>query len=228
MPSYSNSIFAPAPIAVQEGVPVYLFGGFDLKTANTRMHVTSVAIASNVATLGVTVQEGPIPLVGAPISVYGTQTGSGEFNVTNAPLTGVTINPVTGAGSVTFALTGSNVGPTADAGQAIVPQQETFETLANGASIPCALSANDPNTSMQRTIQAAIEFPTIPTAATVNLQAATRNVDSEYVNLGVVATVASGAVTQSQEQFPQTTARFLRFNVTGLSGAGTIVGKLVL
>jgi hypothetical protein len=124
-------------------------------------------------------------------------------------------------------LTGANLGTTADSGLAIIPQPEVGDSLANGSSIPAASPFNDPRTDGARTYQAQVTFPTVPTACTVSLQISEVDIDSQYQTIGTVATVASGTVTQSMAEFTLTTARFLRFNVSGLSGAGTIVAKLL-
>ena len=91
--------------ALMPGTPEYLYGSWNQDTSITRMLVSSVKLAAGTATLGVAVVGGNIPAVGSLLSVTGTQTDGGVFNVTRAPLTGVTIDAVTGVGTVTFALT---------------------------------------------------------------------------------------------------------------------------
>lgn len=227
MPQYDNSPFKKAPKLLVAQWPTYLFGSWPADVAPTRFQVSSVALATDVATVTGTVIEGNIPTVGSLISIRGTQTSSGLFNVTNVPVTAVSIALATGQGTISFDLTGSNVATTPDAGLAILPQPEVPETLVAGSSIPAAAPFNDSKTDGARTFLASCTFPTIPTAATVTLQASEFDSDSQYYSLGTVATVASGAVTQSSAQFTLTTARFLRFNVSGLTGTGTIVAKLL-
>ena len=122
------------------GKPAYSFGSFDSHNPSTRMQVTSVAITSDVATLAVKVVEGFAPVVGAFISVQGTKTatsgGAPNFNVTN-----VAISAVSGfntgdnsTGTVSFALSSSNIATTADSGAAIVPSPELAQTIVEDTS----------------------------------------------------------------------------------------------
>ena len=130
MPNYMEGPF-PQRAALIPGQPAYSFGV--APTANARMSISKVAIATNVATLTVQMLEGIIPAVGALISVQGTQTvtsgGAPNFNVTNVALASVTINSSTGAGTVTFALTSNNITAIADSGQAIAVALPTYDTL---------------------------------------------------------------------------------------------------
>ena len=72
--------------ALIPGKIAYSWGSFNSHDPGTRMQVTSVSIATDVATLGVTILEGYIPTVGQLVSVQGTQTatsgGAPNFNVT--------------------------------------------------------------------------------------------------------------------------------------------------
>jgi hypothetical protein len=128
MPNYNNSPFAPLPQVALPGIPVFAFGSFNDRAAPTKMGISQVALTANVATLTVQLYEGNIPAVGSLITVQGTVSAGGAFNVVNVALTGVTINATSGAGTVTFALTHANVGATADSGFAIVPQPLVGET----------------------------------------------------------------------------------------------------
>lgn len=224
MPAYVDSPFSPA-ILIQEGVPTYLFGSYNMHQANTKMWVTNSALTTNVATLTVQIIEGEIPTVGSLISVQQTQAGSAAFNVNRAVITSVTINAATGAGTITFALTHANVTSVADSGTAIAEVPEVPETLANGNSIAGIFQA--PKGDAQFTVPLAVTFPTLPTAVSVDLQAALHNVNSEFTKVATVVVVAASAYTSGP--FAQATLQrgyFYRFAVTGLSGTGTIVGKI--
>ena len=76
------------------GLPAYSFGSFPVGLQPARMVVTSVAVASNVVTLGVKLLEGNIPTTANFVTVTGTVVGGSTVNVTNTALTGVTIAPV--------------------------------------------------------------------------------------------------------------------------------------
>ncbi len=228
MPAYDNSPFKPIPHLLIPGQNTYLLGSYAQDASPSKFQVTSVALASDVATVTGTLIEGNAPAVGSLISIRGTQTGSGLFNVTNVALTAVTVTAATSAITVTFALTGSTVTTTADAGLAIVPQPEIPETLVAEASIACTPQNNETFLEVGRILSTTVEFPTLPTAATVVLQGANVDQNSEYSTIATVATVASGAQTT-----PVVTAisspinyRFYRFLVSGVTGTGTIIARI--
>ncbi len=231
MPAFNPAPFpfGPAPKLLYAGVAEYFFGSWPQDTSPTKMYVTSVAIASNVATLGVVVYEGNVPAVGSLISVQGTQVNS-EFNVTNAVLTAVSI-PTTGStagtGTVSFALTGTNVSTTADAGMAIVPQPELSEAIAAQASVVVAMAQTSAGGDLDRTVTAVCEFPTLPTAVTVSLQGSMFNdpTGANFVTLGTIATVAAGAVTANGLTL---SAKWLYYRalVSGLTGTGQMICRI--
>ena len=224
MPAYINSPFAPPPVLLQKGVAAYLWGTYNYHQAPTRMLVNNVALTSNVATITVQITEGEIPAVGALISVLQTQSTSGLFNVKRVAVTGATITG-NGAGTITFALTHADVATAADTGSAIVEVPEVPETLANGASIPCCIQA--PEGDSQFTVPFAVTFPTLPTTATVSIQAALHDIDSEYTTLVTAGAVATSV--QTVGPFGYVTLQrgyFYRFLVASLAGSGTIVAKI--
>lgn len=244
MPSYSKNGLHKV-IALVQGFPTYLFGGWGpsspagggLIVAPTRFLITQVSITSNVATITGSVIEGNIPTVPAAsqpqslISITGTQSNAGLFNVTAVAITGVNINASTGIGTITFALTNANIGATADAGIAVIAQPEFGDVCANGSSIPCTMPVQDPKTDSARTISVVVAFPSLPTTATVVLQGAILDIDSEYAGLGNVATVSGGAITAGPvAQFTLNQMRFYRLNVSGVTGGTnpTIVGKILV
>src|SRR6202000_481148 len=118
---------------LQDGVPLYLFGSFNNHQGNTVINVSQVALASNVATITGQIVSGEVPAVGSPVSISQTVTGSGQFNVNRAAVTAVSFNN-SGFGTLSYALTASNVTAVADFGQAIVEVAEVPETLAAGHS----------------------------------------------------------------------------------------------
>ena len=241
MPTMNVSAFAPLPIVALPGLPAYLYGSLATDTQDTLLQVTNVALTSNVATVSVYVRAGNIPVVGNLISIAGTQTSSGLFNVSSVALTGVTINATTGIGTVTFALTNANVTSVADSGQALVPIQEVPETLAANTSVPVYIPSQEPNDMGEKSITTAITFPTMPTAATVKLYSAVNlpknlpgSAGSEWTAVGTVATVAASAQTVGPLFTEDTSAntaalagRFFCLQVTGVTGSGTITAKLI-
>ena len=164
------------------GIIGYSFGKKPYNVPDTRMRVTSVAIAANVATLGVTLVEGLAPTLGSLISVQGTQSGAGEFNVTNIALTGVsgfnTGNNDTG--TVTFALTGANLATTPDAGQAIVPVPAVGDAVSSGSKGQQFAIQSQSGGNKQKGFTWFTEFSGSPSAVIMQLQFADRDIDSDY------------------------------------------------
>jgi hypothetical protein len=220
-----NSPFVP-PQLLQKGVPAYLFGGLNMLRGNAKGTVSQTALASNVATISVQLQEGATPVVGDYITVWGTALQSGLFNVTRSLITAVSITPATGAGTISYALVGTNQSATADAGRWQMEIGETAESITNNSfSVPVCVQA--PQEDSQFTLPLSVTFPTLPTAVTVSIQGAIRDIASEYTTIGIVATVVTGG--QTVGPFGQLSLQrgyFYRFAVTGLTGTGTICAKI--
>ena len=73
--------------------------------------VTNFALTSNVATLTGIIIAGNIPAVGDFISTQGQ-----PFDVTDATITGVSINADSGIGTITYAATNADIGSVASGG----------------------------------------------------------------------------------------------------------------
>lgn len=230
MPSYNTSPFAAIPQKLIPGQPAYLFGSWPSDVAPTRLHVSNVALVTNVATLTVQVTAGNIPVVGALISVKGTATASGAFNVANVALTDVTLD-ANGAGTVSFALTHADVTATADGGVALIPQLQVSEAVANGASVAVGLPYAAPSGDSGQgslTINCEVDFPTLPTACVVALEGALVNQDSSYQTIiANVVTVATSARTNGTLSYTGK-VNFVRYKISGTSGSGKIAAKVGL
>lgn len=228
MPSFSSSPFAALPQKLIPGQPAFLFGSWPSDVAPTKGNINKVAITSNVATVTVVINEGNVPAVGSLITVQGTATASGSFNVTNVALASVTI-AADGTGTLTFALTHADVAAIADGGMFIVPQPEVGETVANGASVAVGLPYAEPSADTGQgaeSVQCEVSFPTLPTACVVALQGSmTREFTTPAVVIANVVTVAGSAATLGTLQ---ATGKwnFLRYSISGTSGSGTIVAKI--
>lgn len=226
MPAYTSLPGAKIGL-LTSGLPAYCFGGFADNVSPTRMTVSNVALTTNVATLTVQVIEGNIPAVGSLVTVTGTQSTSGLFNVSQVALTGVTIDATSGAGTITFALTHANVGTAPNSGLAVVQTPETSEAIANGSSVAWSAPFQPSQLNQGRSIKAVVSFPTIPTTGTVTLQEAIVNQDSEFSGIATVASVAGGVVTGGTADVTGTPGRFYRLNYASLAGSGLIIGKLL-
>ena len=225
MPAYSSSPVAPVPLALA-GDAVYAWGSAKTDVSPTRMLIDHVAITTNVATLNVTVVEGNIPAVGDFITVTGTTTSSGVFNVTAVALTGVTINATTGIGTVTYALTNANIGSTANAGIAYVQYALNFETVSlNSVSQAIALAATSPGSGISN-FSVEVSWAPGTSAGVATVQVADRNDDSLYASAGASATITWPA---TRLDVSNITANFVRLKLTtGLTGATTIAARVLL
>ena len=226
MPQYVNSAFQP-PQLLQKGIPAYLFGAFSQQRGNTLLGLSTDAIATNVATVTAQLVNGPLPNIGDLVSIINAANSAGAFNVNRAPLTGVAYVVATNVMTLTFALTITNQGATADGGTVIVEPAEVPEALAlNAPSTACLVQS--PEGDAQFTIPMSVKFPTLPTSCTVDLQGAMRNNANEWtvVQAGV-AVVAAGVQTVGPlAQISLQREYLYRFNVSTLTGTGTIIAKI--
>lgn len=200
MSAYVSSPFATR-VALLPGIPAYSWGSWDSHNPGCRMSIQSVAITSNVATLAVTILEGPIPVISATsvplITVQGTQTvtsgGGSNFNLTNAVLASVSINATTGIGTLTYALTSSNIATTTDSGMALVPPPILFETLPTSATsgLAFAISRSTLAQDSMRGISWFTLFAGSPATVSIKLQGADVDQDSAYTTIDT-STVATG------------------------------------
>lgn len=225
MPAYITDPTVPRT-SLMPGKPCYSWGSLNDLQPTSRMAVTAVALASDVATLTVTMLEGPIPAVGSLITVKGTQSGSGEFNVLNIALTGVSISASTGQGTVTFALTGSNLSTTSDSGMAYVPQPVVGETLQSSATAgqQFAVPVRGDDGNNQHGVSASVVVTGSPTAYTVNIQGANVDQNSEYTTIATISNTEPGSV-----NLPNFGFAFVRAQQSGSGGTSpTVAVALVL
>ncbi|HZP06802.1 MAG TPA: hypothetical protein VFB43_18020 [Terracidiphilus sp.] len=257
MPPYLNSTFGPPykkTLRMQYGVvPIYLFGRKDSQTNPFVFKVTQVALTSNVATLTVQLVSGgggapndfpASPQVGQNLSVLGTQTASGAFNVGFTQVTASTVDPTTGAGTISFALMHANVGATADSGQLVLEPLEIPDLVDSvTASIPVAQIFTPDDSDNSRCIFAEAKWTgTLPTSATIKLQVANVDEDSRYqvvqnsygtapgaivAQSDSLATVAAGAVTQSGAQYQYIMGKFIRAKITAITGGDNTTGLIL-
>jgi hypothetical protein len=226
MPPYLFNLTQPVPMAIP-GNPIYALGS---EPANPpcRMLVSGVLLNSNVATLNVTIVEGAIPLVGDTLFVYATATASGAFNTSaGVTITGVSINSVTGVGTITYALTHANVGQTADAGYANTSPQEGTEALTSGQKSQAIAIQNVINRGSYG-ISWAYTFPSAPVSVSIQLEGAINNNDAEYTIIGQAQTTASG-YNEIIATLPEL-VNFVRVHVTATSGGTnpTVTSKILV
>lgn len=170
--------------ALQTGRIGYSIGKLNVHEPGPKFNVVGVSLTSNVATVTVTYREGYLPLRnGSLISIEGTQTASGLFNVSNAAITGSTIDARSGAGTITFALTHANVAQTADAGKAVIAPDVVPETITVKAFQQYAIQADAGIPDQGRTVTWNTAFSTEPDDVTMELQGALTDNDADYFTL---------------------------------------------
>lgn len=230
MPAYSTTPFKPLPALLQAGTPQYVLGSFNDRTGPTKGYVISNSAVTTTATLVFQITEGNIPLVGSLISVVRC-VNSANFNVTNVAL--LTVSTTTaGVCTVTYTITSTTQSSTPDSGAVIIPQPEVGETCQNESSVAVAMPYGGVTYDLHQALTVVCSFPSLPTTATVVLQQAVQDQDSEYATVATVATVTGGAVSAAGAQITvdPTLGRFFRLNVSGVTGGSTptIVGKLLI
>jgi hypothetical protein len=220
MPPYGQ---AP-PTLLQPGQNGYFFGSYNANKPNPRFAVTSTAGDGATATIIVALREGFAPAVGDLVTVSGTTRAAGAFNVTNVALSAVSLDPVTGVGTLQYASTG-NVGAGADAGQAIILNGEVPELLpVNGASQALAIQTAAGQNDNGKNIAWATRFTVAPLAVTLHLQGALLDIDADYVDIGTTTSLTGDNLVVSN-----VTQRFYRILVTDYSGStAKIISKMTI
>ena len=196
------------------GVTGYLLGNLNVNLPTTRMLVTSVAIQSNVVTLGVQIIEGNIPLPGSYITVTGTLTASGAANVFGVTISSVNIIAATGKGFIQYAVTASNQAQTADVGTAYVPVVETSEALIVMATKAFSIPDYQGEETNGLTITWETTFPVAPSAVQIQLQAALQNIPSQYATLDTSSNVGGEIRSVTLTRY-----NFIRANIVSVSGS---------
>jgi hypothetical protein len=213
-----------APPTLLPGDTLYLLGSLNTKVPPTRMSVQTVAIATNVVTLGVTIIEGLIPVAGALISVYATTTDSGAANVNNIAIVSVTINATTGVGTLTYDATGSNQTTTADVGYAIVPQPEVGETATVSESSLCFALQIPPFGGSAPRLTYEVSFSGAPGTFELDVQEADIDLNANYVltaeAAGKITAVDSSQVARAD--LTSTIGKFQRINVVALANHASV------
>jgi hypothetical protein len=215
--AYSSSPFTPV-VALIPGSIRFSYGKRNDRTPPTRMSIQSVAITSNVATLAVTIIDGAIPIVGALASIQGTQTatsgGGSNFNLTNVSITGVSISTTTGIGTITFALTSTNIATTTDGGQVVVPQTIIKDTLPGTAAAGQQFAIQSMTAgNKQHGLSWFTQYTGSPASVTAQLQIADIDEDANYTTIDT-STATSGET----RSVGNVTANFVRIRMASTGG----------
>jgi hypothetical protein len=206
---YFNAAPGSPTLLVSAGSKTYLLGSIASDGGN--FYITNVALASNVATVTVTGFSGVLPVVGTLIDIRGSQQQAGAFNVTQAPVTALNLD-ATGAGTISFALTGANLATTADSGTLSFIPQVTGETVVAGSTISGAL-ARPSGARSQNAVFCQLTASSGISALTCTMQVSSDNVN--WTNTTAVLTLSAPT------GYFETTALFVRGTLSGLTGTGT-------
>ena len=256
MSFYLKTPFKPTPKLLIQGTPEYVYGSFNSNTGPTLGSVISDSSVTTTGTLVFTILSGNIPTVNSMITVVGTANSAGIFNVTNATLLTVSVTAA-GVATVTYAVSSTNQANTVDGGQVYIAQPEVPDNLTAtivtnlatnaGASFPVAAPVGLPTDG--RSISATLSllansttYPSTLSAVTATIQGANVDLDSEYNDIGTLtAAGAAGGVYdwQSGQGISSTGTlaagsvnlpdfRFYRLKITAATGAGYIVGKILV
>lgn len=229
MSQYQLTPFKQPPALLVAGTPQYLYGSYNDKTGPTLGYVISDSGNGTTSTVVFQIQSGNVPIVGALVTIVGTANAAGGYNVTNVAIATVTTTEQ-GVCTITFLNTATSASAQ-DFGAVQIPQPEVGEAVTAGSSVPCVAPYNNTTYNLNQALTAVISFPSFTslTAATINLQQAIQDMDSEYQTVATAATVAGGVITAGpQITVDPTLGRFFRFNTSGITGTGTIVAKLML
>lgn len=224
------------------GTPAYFYGSLNQDQQDMLAQVTSVACTSNVATIGITIQQGNVPAIGNLLTVQGTANASGAYNVSGVAIASVTaVDAAAGTYTLTYACTTADLATAAAAGKAIVPVQEVAEAVAANTSVAIYVPSQEPKDYGVRSITVAVTFPTIQAttgAAIVKIYTAITNngslpgaTGSEWTVMettGIIGTLAAGSATVSGLITLKTPAgRWFCLQTTAVTGTNTIIAKML-
>jgi hypothetical protein len=217
-------------------VPGYSAGSKNQSLPNTRLIVSNSVLTANVVTLTVKVVEGNIPAVGSSIFVSGTQNGSGAMNTSvGIALSAVSIDSVTGLGTVSYPLTHANIPTAADEGVASVLVPEIAEVSTPNQAYKAFAISRSGNQGQDFSITVSVQYPSAPAAVSWSVQAAINNVDAEFID--IMENTSAGTFTDSGApgatttgQFWPGTYNFVRYKDKGSSGGTnpTVIAKFLI
>lgn len=227
MPQFLNSPFQ-RPLLLMKGVATYVIGKFSQQVGDSRLFITNSALTTNVATITVQLIQGPTPLVGDLISIQNSTAGTSALNVSRAVITGVTIDKITGAGTITFALTHANIVSVADQGTVITEPAEVGESVTSAGFTSIAVLIQAPEGDSQFTVPFSVTSGPTNTAMTATLQRALKDSSNEWTNTTAVVT-KTGANTYSAGPVVEATlerAYLYRVAITAVTGTDLVVAKI--
>ena len=251
MSFYITSPFKPVPKLLVQGRAEYVFGSLNDNTGPTTGYVISDSAATTTGTVVFQITGGNVPVVGSAVTIVGTANSAGIFNVTSSQVLTVATTEQ-GVCSVTYTIsaTATPTVQTQDFGQVIIPQIESGDALtsAGGASAPVTVPAS-PSQQSGKSLSVTVTLPTQQlgtpstlSAVTVVVQGSNVDKDDHYNTIGTVTAAGAAGNTYDWQSGEGNTGtgslaagsvnlpnfKFYRLNVTGATGAGPIVGTLMI
>ena len=253
---YLKTPFKPTPKLLIQGTAEYLYGTFNDKAGPTFGYVVSDSAVTTTATVIFRIVSGNVPSVNSQITIVGSANSAGVFNTTNGTILTSSCTDA-GICTVTFAITSTSQSSTADGGEVYIAQPEVPDNLTAGivaalatnagASAPVAApvgaTANGRSISVTLSLLAnSATYPSTLSGVTATLQGANLDLDGEYNDCGIIGTAlaagtvtdwqsgqgdtATGTLTAGSVNFPN--FKFYRLKITVATGAGYIVGKIMV
>lgn len=225
MPPYNTAPWVPSQGLIK-GFPAYSFGSNPGRnTGPAKMFVSSIAVAANVVTLGVQLLTGNIPAVGDLVTTLNLPVPAA--NVSSVALTGVSITPSTGIGTITYPATTANLSSIPASGQVMSTPSEVGDAAVIGPGLQFAVPTGY-SVPGAYGFSWAYTFPSQPATGSIQLEGAINDNPPEYALIGTAQTTLTGYNT-IVSQVPNL-VRFLRLNLTALTGGTnpTVIGKLLL
>jgi len=258
MSFYLKTPFKPTPVALILGTPEYLYGSFNDKTGPTFGYVQSNSAAGTTGTLVFRIVSGNVPAVNSLITVVGCANSVNfnvtNATILSVLCTDAGMCTVTYTVSATTQASTPDGGQVTIA-QPEVPNNLTAAIVSNlatnaGASAPVAAPVGAPASGRSISVTLSLlanstTFPSTLTGVTAVIQGANMDLDSEYATVGTITAAGAagntyewqsgqgddnaagtGALAEAGVNIPN--FRFYRLNISAATGAGYIVGKILM
>lgn len=215
MPAYQANPSGNNPTGLLLPGVVELAFGTPPASSSAVLAVTSLTADGTTATVGVNLRSGYKPAIGDLFTITGTTSLGGAFNVSNAPLTAVNIDSLTGIGTVSFLLA-QTLAPTNQAGNGYTRGVAVGELITDTeASKAFAIAEQGGQGSNEKTLTMQVAYPAAaaPSTAVMALQGALTNTDGAYSDL-----ISTSSITTDLVEIALQNVRFVRAKVTGLTG----------
>jgi|ERR1035437_1881307 hypothetical protein len=258
MSFYLKTPFKPMPKLLIQGTPEYLYGSFNDKVGATLGYVQSNSGVTTTGTLVFRIVSGNVPAVNSLITVVGCGNSSNfnvtNATILTVSCTDAGICTVTYAITSTNQASTADGGQVIIQ-QPEVPDNLTAAIVSNlatnaGASFPVAapVGATADGRSVSVTVNltaTSATYTSTLTGVTVVLQGANVDLDSEYNDIGTIVSAGTagnvydwqsgqgtdkstgtGVLADGDVNFPN--FRFYRLKVSAATGAGWLIGKIMV